>query len=1102
MLSIGKIGSGKGAGSATYYTRSVADGAEDYYLGRGEAPGYWAGTATDQMGLHGPVESDAFMALTEGRNPATGQALYSGRTRTVQAIDATFSAPKSVSLMYALGDPVVRDHVLEAHDAAVASGLDYLQDHACYSRAGRNGIERIEGQGFAAAVFRHRTSRAGDPQLHSHVVIANMTADADGTWRTLDGRALYGEAKTAGTVYQASLRMELTQRLGLEFDVTPSGLSEIRSFDRSWIDAFSQRSAEIRTEMAEHGMSTWGEAELAAHRTRQPKTRGDARSDVDGIDHQRDYGVDPNSIYGQWRARARDLGLTPDRLDSYLGAARYRQPTGRELADIAETMAGPDGLTRQASTFTRREVVQAFARGVDQGLDREAIERVADAFLAGDDILPTLEPNPLEATRSGITVGDTGQRLPVHPDERRYTTVEMLHTERAVIDAATTRSHTDVAVLDPDRVGAFLDRHPGIKEDQAQTLRHVTTSGNGVDVIQAHAGTGKTWTLGRINEVYLDERRPVIGLTAARTAVTEMTNEGIDAYTIAQYLWDSAYAPGEMLPREAVVLIDEAGMISTRDWARLMPTFEQAQAKVIVCGDTGQLPEIDAGGVFRGLQQRLGSAELNEVIRQRDPDEIAALDAIRLGNVGEAIEFYQGNDRVIVSPRAADVRAQMAHDYMDATSTLNPETGQPNAVMTFAPRREQVSALNLEIREHMTAAGRLTGDVLVVPTKHDGPQPFQIGDQIRPTANWNARGIINNDFGTVTAIDHDAGSITFQPHRPDAMPVELPAGYLAQAKVDYGYARTVHGAQGATCDIALTMGDLSVYNEMFYTQMSRARHEVRVYATAPPPTIADTIDSPMGSGPPDLDPLDDLVRAATQSRGKTLALDAVPSESPETLAAERRRLRDSLSEIPRDQTPTIERLQHELDTANGRARQAGQDLRQIGPPQPGEPAAATARRSQLLDEIERHTDRITDLEPRLTTARSLQAQRESLVEHHAGDIDRYRHIRQHLNAEIRYRVTAHEARPARYIVETLGPRPDSPAARSTWRQGVTAIERHRVEWGVNDPELALGKRSTIPGTSRSAWDVTSEQISKHRREMGRVPKPLLPTAADGRGLRL
>ena len=1084
MLSLGKIGSGKGLGSATYYVRSVADGAEDYYLGRGEAPGYWAGTAAKKLALSGEVDSSQFLSLMEGNHPQGDYVLYAGNARSVQAFDATFSAPKSISLLYGLSDPTVRDQVIEAHDAAVANGLAYLETHAAVSRAGAGGVDRVIGDGFAAAVFRHRTSRAGDPQLHSHVVVPNMIESPDGKWRTLDGRALYAEAKTAGIVYQAALRQELSQRLGIEFEVTSNGLSEIARFDRRWVEHFSRRSAEIAAEMDAYGMATWAQAEVAAQRTRQPKHRQEAR-DADGLERQRDYGVDPNSLYGQWSDRAAEVGLDREQLDRFIGTRRHQEPSPSDLARLAEELASASGLTRQHSTFARREVIASFATHIDTGLDTARLEAVADAFIVGDEILPT------HASDQPSFGHDPGS-LP-HPDERRYTTTEMVETEQAVLDSAIARVDTQAAVIPTVQVDAFIARQDGIKADQAAAITQIATSGNGLDVLQAHAGTGKTWTLGRINDLYNEAGHHVIGLAAARTAVAEMTNEGIDSYTIAQLNHDLSRSQSD-LPANCVVLIDEAAMISTRDFAQLLPDLERVGAKVVLAGDAGQLPEIGAGGVFGSLSRRLDSPELSEVIRQRDPAEIQALNQIRDKDIAAALEYHHTNDAIVVAADAATIRQRLAGDYITTSGQLNPDTGRPYTVMVFAPRREQVSQLNLDIRSHAEADGRLTGPAFTVPTRHDGLRPIQVGDEIRPTANWNAKGIINNDFGTVTNINHRDRSITFQPHRHDAEPVTLPATYLDDGNVDYGYARTVHGAQGGTCDKAFTLGDASTYNEMFYVQMSRHRDDVTIYATAPPPTLSDTMDSPIGHEPPEPDPLGDLTQAAQRTRAKALAIDSRPTANFPQLAEEARAMADKLRLIPPEQTPAIEHLTKKVEANDQRKEELSDKLREIGPPQRREPAATTAARNSLLDQHEEATGQTRDLRGRLALATDRQAERLDRLAQHAPDIARHAQIRHHLDTEVRYRLAAQEVRPSAYVVEALGPKPGTPSERAAWRSGAAAIERHRLEFGVTDEHTALGKRPRRPSPERTSWDTANAQID---RPLGRTSLPIHPPAASG-----
>jgi len=205
MLSIGRLRLEHGL---DYYLQTVADGTEEYYAADREAPGHWIGASEQLVGLHGEVFGDDLRAVLEGRDPATGLMLVSSR-RTRPGFDLCFSAPKSMSLLFAFGDSEIRRAVLGAHDSAVRAALDYLEREACWVRRGHAGVHRLRADGFAAAAFRHRTSRAGDPQLHTHVVVANMARGEDARWSALHSHALYDAAQTAGYLYQAHLRHEI-----------------------------------------------------------------------------------------------------------------------------------------------------------------------------------------------------------------------------------------------------------------------------------------------------------------------------------------------------------------------------------------------------------------------------------------------------------------------------------------------------------------------------------------------------------------------------------------------------------------------------------------------------------------------------------------------------------------------------------------------------------------------------------------------------------------------------------------------------------------------------------------------------------------------------
>ena len=276
--------------------------------------------------------------------------------------DLAFRAPKSVSLVWALGDEETAAVVRDAHDQAVHAAVGYLERHAAYSRRGRNGIERVPVAGLVAAAFRHRTSRAGDPLLHTHVLVSNLGLCADGQWRTLDSPRLYSHAKTAGYLYQAALREQLSRRLGVAWTDVRSGTAEIEGVPRDVIKAFSQRRAQILAEMAARGVHSARGAQAATLETRQAKT---------AIEQ-------PSTLRDQWAARAQALGFTLDRVRDLLGAATWQPP---DTTDVAEKLAGPQGLTARASTFTRRDVIQAWCERLQSGASVDDVERLADSVL-------------------------------------------------------------------------------------------------------------------------------------------------------------------------------------------------------------------------------------------------------------------------------------------------------------------------------------------------------------------------------------------------------------------------------------------------------------------------------------------------------------------------------------------------------------------------------------------------------------------------------------------------------------------------------------------------------------------------------------------------
>src|SRR6266581_1691573 len=276
VLSIAKLTPGQEG----YYERSVADGLDDYYAGRGESPGVWVGRGARELELEGVVREGELGRLIGGQHPHTEEQLrrhYRVRQIAVERIDPftgerslevqklapvagfdlVFSPPKSVSLLHALGDEQTRRAVQEAHLEAWQAALAYLEEEACVTRRGRNGVYREHGEGFVAAAYQHRTSRAQDPHLHTHVIVANLARrPSDGKWRALDGEAILKTYRlAAGYLYQAHLRGQLSRTLGVEWETPHKGLADIKGVPRRAIDEFSTRRAQVVEHMDEQGTS-------------------------------------------------------------------------------------------------------------------------------------------------------------------------------------------------------------------------------------------------------------------------------------------------------------------------------------------------------------------------------------------------------------------------------------------------------------------------------------------------------------------------------------------------------------------------------------------------------------------------------------------------------------------------------------------------------------------------------------------------------------------------------------------------------------------------------------------------------------------------------
>jgi len=783
MLSAGKLGRGQ----ERYYLEKVAEGAEDYYSGEAEAPGQWLGDGAEDLGLSGQVEPDQLVAMLTGRHPATGEPLGLRHVEggAVPGFDLTFSAPKSVSLSWALGGPPVGAQVSEAHAEAVKAGLEYLQQTACLTRRGAGGHQFVQGKGFLAAAYTHRSSRAGDPQLHTHVLVANATKGPDGRWTRLYHPGIYEQLKTAGYVYEAHLRSELTQRLGVRWGEVRNGIAEIEGFDPGHLKAFSTRRGEILEAAGGEGASARA-MQVATLATREAK----------------DTDLATESLRELWRTKAQEIGLTREAIHSTFDPERAAVP------DSKVAVAGVEAtLTAHASHFDRRAAIQAVAENLPAGAPGPEVVELADAYLAHPD---------------AIRIAET-------PKGDRFTTRAIWELERkALATAEAMAARTDRAVVDELLVNRVLARRPSIKPDQEAMVRRLLGGGEGLVVVVGEAGTGKTYATVAAARGWAHERTELRVAAPTWRAANVLRSEGLSATSVARLLaeLDRGSAAGQQaLARGSVLVVDEAGMVDSRAMARLVQHAAEAEAKLVLIGDPAQLGEIEAGGLFASIVARSEVVVLDEVIRHRHDLEREAAKMVREGEGREALSVYEGAERVTVADDPLARREAMVADWWQSFQR------DEDALMVAKPNAE-VAELNALAREQMKAAGRLGAEEITI-----GEARFAAGDQVITRINDQRQNIYNRERWVVAGVDRESGTVELVGIDTRGR-VCVDSDYLGRLRerdggpaLEYGYAATTYQAQGATVDTAFVMADPSMTKEEFYVATSRSREGTYLYAT-------------------------------------------------------------------------------------------------------------------------------------------------------------------------------------------------------------------------------------------------------------------------------
>ena len=1014
MLNIGRMA----PGGQDYYLEVVARGVEDYYLARGEAPGRWLGRGVELLGLEGRVEAAELGSVLAADHPTTGERLATHPARKLPGFDLTFRAPKSVSLLWALADDRVADQVREAHDAAVVAVVGYLEREAGWTRRGAQGSEAVRVEGFVAAAFRHRTSRAGDPLLHTHALVANLgRAVDDGIWRTLDSRRIYAHAKTAGTLYQAHLRHELTRRLGVAFDPVTNGYADLTGVPRGWIDAFSQRRGEIVAHMEERGEHSAKAAQVATLATRTAKEEQPSEREL------RD----------RWAAHAREVGVDPAWWRQLLGR---RSPEPVDVAELYRELVVDEALTQGSSSFALRDVVQAVAARLPDGADAAQVVEIARAVVAHDPE-QVLE---LGATRGQLRTVDVirtpeGAVVPADADEPRFTTRGLLLTEQRAVHRATQRRHDQLAAV------AEADLPDTLTEEQAGMVRRLTTSGAGVEVVVGRAGTGKTFALDAARRVWQDAGIPVTGVAlAARAALELQESAGIPSTTLARLLAQADDGRhGSPLKPGSVLVVDEAAMVGTRQLARLLDHALEQQVKVVLVGDPHQLPEIDAGGLFRALATRLPSVELTVNRRQTQAWEVDALEQLRHGDIDTALDAYRDHGRIVTASDAEGLRERLVADWWDTVDQL----GSHSTVMV-ALRRVDVDDLNARARSRMAADGRLTGPALDTPGA-----TFQAGDRIVCLKNHPAAGVVNGTRATITAIDLERRVV--HATADDGLELFLRADYLDAGHVTHGYAITGHKAQGLTVDQTFVLGSDDLYREWGYVALSRGRHSNRLYLH---PALDDAELDRHGLQP-EPHPTETLARRLTRSRAETPVAPDV--------AVLWRELHAWLSQPAVQQQPELARRRDQLSSdIDHLDRMITRDERRLDELGRGLPRRGRRLERDLVAErIEGHRHQLNHLRHDLA---QVDAQLDQLPDGDTITAARreYGQLTRQLTDLADQRVGLHEQATPRHLIAVLGAPPDDAHDPYRWRQAARTIEAYRLRWGVTDPDRPLGDEPTDP----------------------------------------
>lgn len=779
MLSIS--GAKHAGGAISYFSdHLVEEGAsnsnEDYYT-HGEA-GEWIGKGAAALGLSGEVKAEDFgrALLAIDKN---GEALVQngGDAERRAGWDLTFSAPKSVSTLWAACDDELHDAIAEAHSEAVDKAMDYLQrDGGIAGRRGKGGLE-LEISKLVASKFGHGTSREQDPQLHTHSFVMNLAQRQDGSWGAIQSFEIMKRKMATGAIYRAHLASEM-QKLGFGIEQKAKGLFEVTGVDENLQKHWSKRRQQVKEAMAEHGGISSKSAEAAALSTRSKKEE-----------------IDQTELKSDWKEQAATFGVTPESIK----VLQQKEHEAINMQSIDEIWLE---LTQQESTVTEHKLKAKIFEKAAGALSSDEAEKFAHDFIKADETIILRDPK----------------------GNKRFTSREMYELEQSLVTDAKQRVNESHA-LSNDSVVKALEKVPTISDEQRNMIEHVTQNG-GVSVVEGMAGTGKSFALAVANDAWTSEGFNVIGAALSGKAA-EGLQEGanIKSQTLHSLLMLLNKDPETGLPakrkltKNDVLIIDEAGMIGSRQMKDLLDKAQEANAKVVLVGDSKQLQPIDAGGSFRALSKELGAAELSDIRRQRENWHKEAVTAFSEGDAGKALAEFDKRGLLQSGTTHKETINKMVDKWLGDANKAN-DLELKDSLM-LAGTRADVAMLNQVAREAIK--DRLEGEAIHVSGNY-----FQKNDRVIFTQNNKNMDVKNGTIGTVIYANYEGNFMTVKIDGSDRLVNVRPDEY---DEIQHGYAMTVHKSQGLTTERAYVLANEYMSGqEWSYVAMSRSKYDTVIFA--------------------------------------------------------------------------------------------------------------------------------------------------------------------------------------------------------------------------------------------------------------------------------